>query len=349
MIKIADHTDLMPHLFALSDQFVRCEHQADVEIWPAAIANEIIEPSDTFAIFVNQEHDMHTAEVTHEHVRRLRPNNLFAVTAFGNEQHRWPFPVVEFWSNVYYTFRNNPGPVPLDVEPKPYDGCALFGGWEFGRAQMFEQLQRHGLVEQCLVNLQPKWTDAGRFTPDQTAQHTYYRSELIPKLDVPEFIQSAYTPDGLNTMPQLATSRHSFVSQKIPHALHNQCYVSIVAETEYFPWRDTVFLTEKIAKPLIVGQPFLVYSAPGTLKYLKAHGLKTFDPWIDETYDSVPLEQRAKAIIRSFKKFATQSADVKLQMLVEMQTVCKHNQALVTDPAFLLAPIVNAILQKFKL
>ena len=346
MIYIADQTDLVPHLFALSDQFVRCKDHADVEIWPAAISNEITESSDVFTIFVNQECNIHFAEHQYYKHRVLRPNSIFAITAF-NSNYPWPFSTIKFWSNIYMTFKNNKNLQPLDVDIKPYDGCALFGGWEVGRARMFDRLQHLNLVDQCLINLQPKWIDNDRFTLQQRLQHKTYRSPQLPDLDLLEFNNLAYTATGLNTMMLTDNNRYSWVSLKIPWQLYNHSYLSIVAETEFFPWQDTIFLTEKIAKPLIAGHPFMIYGGPGILKYLQVYGFQTFSSWIDESYDVLQGENRADAMIRSFAKFSKQPADAKLDMFKEMQTVCKHNQRLATDPEFLLSPIVETILQKF--
>ena len=60
----------------------------------------------------------------------------------------------------------------------------------------------------------------------------------------------------------------------------------IVTETIFYDQK--IHLTEKIFKPIVARRPFFLVAAPGNLAYLKSYGFKTFDRWIDESYD---LEQ----------------------------------------------------------
>ena len=71
-------------------------------------------------------------------------------------------------------------------------------------------------------------------------------------------------------------------------------YFSIVNETLFY--KDTyrykniidiqptnsVFLSEKIYKPLCMKHPFVVVGVDGTLQALRQFGYQTFDKWIDE-------------------------------------------------------------------
>ena len=58
----------------------------------------------------------------------------------------------------------------------------------------------------------------------------------------------------------------------------------VVSETIfYYP---KLHLTEKVFKPIVAKRPFMLVAAPGNLAYLKSYGFKTFDRWIDESYDN---------------------------------------------------------------
>jgi hypothetical protein len=59
-------------------------------------------------------------------------------------------------------------------------------------------------------------------------------------------------------------------------------YIQIVTETNF---SKDIFPTEKIINPMTVLQPFILFGAPGYLKYIKDLGFKTFDGFIDESYD----------------------------------------------------------------
>lgn len=62
-------------------------------------------------------------------------------------------------------------------------------------------------------------------------------------------------------------------------------YFNIVTETCYEDGQ--IFFTEKILKPLMGLQPFIVVSSPNYLKKLKELGFKTFDSLWNEDYDSI--------------------------------------------------------------
>jgi hypothetical protein len=355
MIRIHDPNNLLPHLFLIGEPFEPCIDDADVEIRSSTVPHEIPNRSNVFTIFINTEPDIHSAVTCVDYQQSIdkRPNSVFAITATSpHPEYQWPFPTVEFWSNMYFTFRQAKNLKSLTVEEKPYDACGLFGGWEAGRALMLEKLQEHNLVDRCLINLQPKWNDHLRFTEQDRLTHQYYRSEKILELDDPEFVRLSYTDNGLFTMNIVGPHRYSWASQKIPYNIYNQVYWNIVAESESYPFYDTIYISEKISKPLIAGQPILVFGGVGYLKYLKAHGFKTFDRWVDESYDEYFTEdrfdehykvKRATKMIDTFKDFVSQSSAKKFEQFVEMQEVCDHNKKLATDPAFLLAPIVKAI------
>jgi hypothetical protein len=48
-----------------------------------------------------------------------------------------------------------------------------------------------------------------------------------------------------------------------------------------------IHLTEKTFKPIVNRHPFIVVSAPYTLKAIRSFGFKTFDTIIDESYDNI--------------------------------------------------------------
>jgi len=57
----------------------------------------------------------------------------------------------------------------------------------------------------------------------------------------------------------------------------------IVNETIFYD--EKLHLTEKIFKPIVCQRPFILVAAPGNLEYIRRYGFKTFDKWIDESYD----------------------------------------------------------------
>lgn len=67
-----------------------------------------------------------------------------------------------------------------------------------------------------------------------------------------------------------------------------QSYLHIVSETFFETNNNQLFFSEKIYKPIIFLQPFIVFGQPYSLKKLQELGFKTFSShYIDEDYDNV--------------------------------------------------------------
>lgn len=98
----------------------------------------------------------------------------------------------------------------------------------------------------------------------------------------------------------------------------------IVTETVFYD--DKLHLTEKIFKPIIARRPFLLLAAPHNLKYLRSYGFRTFEPWIDESYDSeLDHEKRIYKVVAELKKLANLSTFELNKMYLEMQQVLDYN------------------------
>jgi len=71
-------------------------------------------------------------------------------------------------------------------------------------------------------------------------------------------------------------------SAEYNHEDYTKTNCSIVLQTVF---DNRIHLTEKTLRPIACGHPFMILSGPGTLKYLRTYGFKTFHPFIDESYD----------------------------------------------------------------
>lgn len=98
----------------------------------------------------------------------------------------------------------------------------------------------------------------------------------------------------------------------------------VVSETVFY--YDKLHLTEKIFKPIFSKRPFILVAAPGNLAYLKSYGFRTFDRWIDESYDNEKDHQtRLEKIAAEVEKLCNLSpADLK-KMHQEMREILEFN------------------------
>jgi hypothetical protein len=98
----------------------------------------------------------------------------------------------------------------------------------------------------------------------------------------------------------------------------------LVTETVYY--EEKLHLTEKIFKPIVSKRPFILVSSFGNLKYFRDYGFKTFDKWIDESYDSEPdPDKRLHMIVNELVKLCNLSKNELNDMYKEMQEVLEYN------------------------
>ncbi len=93
---------------------------------------------------------------------------------------------------------------------------------------------------------------------------------------------------------------------------------------EYF---KNEYLTEKTAKAISLGMPFLLIGPPNSLKKLKYFGFKTFDKWWDESYDNeLDLNRRFEMISEQILKISKLSLDDLKKMYIEMFPILIYNR-----------------------
>lgn len=104
-------------------------------------------------------------------------------------------------------------------------------------------------------------------------------------------------------------------------------WFSLITESAYNEEHQTsCFVSEKVFKPMLCHQPFVVAGHPDTLTYLKKLGFKTFDKWWDESYDYItnPTD-RMQAIVDLCIHLVNKTNTEWLAIYKDMQEVLEHN------------------------
>ncbi len=105
---------------------------------------------------------------------------------------------------------------------------------------------------------------------------------------------------------------------------YTDTYINLVTETFF---GRNVFLSEKIFKPLSNLQPFIVLGDYGTLAELKRLGFKTFEPFIDESYDlEIERKKRIKKIEIEIQKLKNKSIEEIHNWYYSIKEILIHNQ-----------------------
>jgi hypothetical protein len=98
-------------------------------------------------------------------------------------------------------------------------------------------------------------------------------------------------------------------------------FLEVVAETDIL---STNWITEKTVKNLYIGKPFLLFGGVGSLQKLQSYGFKTFNPWFDESYDTIAnLYDRLEAIKCEIDRISTLDVNKLYQKMIP---VLEHNK-----------------------
>ena len=109
--------------------------------------------------------------------------------------------------------------------------------------------------------------------------------------------------------------------------LYEQYPVNVITETIFFT-RGT-FPSEKIWKPIAMGQIFIPMAGSFFLRELRKMGFETFSPWINEDYDTIDDDHdRATAIVAEMRRLVEMPEHEFVELLSQCQTRIQHNQRL---------------------
>ena len=197
---------------------------------------------------------------------------------------------------------------PNIVEFKPVDNKYLFLSYNRAprqhRVVFIIELMKQKLLNIGMVSLNKLIQDV----PDDTP------------IEISEYLRN-YTPLVIDEKYDLNYN----LAINITKEDYEKTFVSVVTET--LVDQGTIFFSEKIWKPIMVGHPFILLGNRFSLKYLKNIGYKTFDKWIDESYDNeADVSTRVKMIVNELKKFNSKSINELKKIREEMNEVCEYNK-----------------------
>jgi len=155
-----------------------------------------------------------------------------------------------------------------------------------------------------------------------------HRTDFLEMLDLSTGCYSLMNPDPNGIFYKGPVPVHSFdehdnssahidFTQLTPW---NTSFLHVVSETI---WQNKIHLTEKVFKPIVLHQPFVVLQAPGSLQYLRSYGFRTFGDWWDESYDDIQdPQERMQAIADIVNWISTQDL---YKLRDEMAHVLEYN------------------------
>jgi hypothetical protein len=103
----------------------------------------------------------------------------------------------------------------------------------------------------------------------------------------------------------------------------NSC-INIVTETTFNA--NELFISEKILKPILHFQPFIVMGPVNYLSELQKIGFKTFSDFWDESYDDIEdPTQRYQSILKLILELNSKSIEELNELYQKTKDICIHN------------------------
>jgi hypothetical protein len=120
-----------------------------------------------------------------------------------------------------------------------------------------------------------------------------------------------------------------------PSWTYEQTFFSLVSESHFV--QDTLYMSEKIWKAIANNHIFIAVAPFQTLKSIRSRGFKTFQPYIDESYDNeVHPYKRIKMIVTEVERLCKLSDREIKEIIVKTEEVVKYNyDKLINDHSYL--------------
>jgi hypothetical protein len=229
------------------------------------------------------------------------------------------------WYRGYYALNYNK----LIVKPYTHDFITfnrIINNDRSYRIYFVSLLKEAGLLDKGLVsfnvtdNLSDDWrdetADPNSKLSEQAKQHIEANMTDIDKLMI-----DSDTLSGSASASIPRTIEGYWPNNDHPTA---DAFWHIVTETVfYYP---KLHLTEKIFKPIVSKQPFMLLAAPGNLAYLKSYGFKTFDSVIDESYDTIEdNDLRSQAVVDQLQWYCNLSPGEKQDIIRALEPIIQYN------------------------
>jgi len=212
------------------------------------------------------------------------------------------FHVVSKWASLIYNCIRH---LPLSQPDMLFRFAGLFGRYDFYRFKLYQHL----LNKNSLLS----WN-----TNQIEINHRFHNilEDEIKWANGAEFTSLDYNPNSGSVMFQ--------ESLKHIHKHYNNYFIEIVSETDT---HNNSFFTEKTLKNFYLGKPFLLFSGPNSLDVLRSYGFRTFEPYIDESYDRcLGSYDRLTTIKKEIDRLALMS-DVEIQQLhSNLRPIFEHNR-----------------------
>jgi hypothetical protein len=179
------------------------------------------------------------------------------------------------------------------------------------------------------INIYHKWSDKTNWSYDKPiVNESLFTSPFSDSTITHEDIlvrHGILTREFYDHLPKTIDIDLSYNHTQINYELMDSAYINLTTET-YFHSENTLFFSEKIFKPILAIQPFILIGDAFSLRELKKLGFKTFHPIINEEYDEISdHDARLKMILTEIDRLYKMSEDEMKDLVKSLGQICIHN------------------------
>jgi hypothetical protein len=266
----------------------------------------------------------------------IEQNKLLLITG-GDMEADWPHIVHDHFLCRILDFEDNVTEMDRSDEiyakvEKPYKFLFLNGRGRPHRKYLFEKFKLNGLLQQSLWTMLDGRPASGHYF-NLMQDEINLMSTNTPITHLPQKYEiERYHESSERYRSQSNHYLYHFAKFDVFNKEWGEIYLraepyidtyfSLVTETVFeYPYS---FRTEKIAKPLAMGHPWICAVSRGWYRDLRALGFKTFDGIIDESFDEIDNHQdRMDRIVDVVTDLCRQDLTSFLQAC---KPICKYNQ-----------------------
>jgi len=198
----------------------------------------------------------------------------------------------------------------------------ITGGARVHRSILVAELKNHNILHLGHVSYSDICPEYGHYKEFFAQNNNIYQFDPVYINQICRILDTIDFPLRIDNKSLNHIPNNSYTISAISQNMES--FVHVVTETCFF--ESKLHLTEKIFKPIVCKQPFLLLGCANNLQYLRSYGFKTFAHWWDETYDLIedPLT-RLKAVVKIVNDICNYSDKDLKEILIEMKNVLDHN------------------------
>lgn len=213
----------------------------------------------------------------------------------------------------------------------------LNGRWAPHRTILISLLKCYNLLDQSYVSYNTVPSDIPGSESDYTMLLNMFNNDqnVIQLFENNRESLLSLNRIYFDTTPESHVGKAVYESTGI--RIYEDSYFTVVTESLCFEEGGTAYtsgrtLSEKTFRTILNHSPFIILARKGTLKLLRQLGYKTFSPYIDESYDDEPNDQkRCLLVANEVKRLCELNKSQLEEFLVGCRSIVEHNFNVVTN------------------